>query len=107
MNWVNSPIICCMKKFLRKISLIFVWTIILVSFASAQTGSIVIKNAMIIDGSGRAAFRGDVRITGDRIIKIGNIKAKKEDTVFDAAGKILAPGFIDIHNHSESGLQTE
>ncbi len=69
--------------------------------------SIVIKNAMIIDGSGKTSFRGDVRIENDKITKIGNIKPKKDEVVIDAGGKILAPGFIDIHNHSESGLLTE
>ncbi|HVE56731.1 MAG TPA: D-aminoacylase [Pyrinomonadaceae bacterium] len=92
---------------LQKILWAFVWTIVLISFVSAQTNSFVIKNAMIIDGSGRAAFRGDVRIAGDKIVKIGNIKAKKDEIIIDANGKILAPGFIDIHNHSESGLLTE
>lgn len=79
----------------------------MVSFVSAQTNSIVIKNAMIIDGSGRAAFRGDVRVKGDKIVKIGDLKAKKEEVIIDANGRILAPGFIDIHNHSESGLLRE
>jgi len=96
-----------MKKTLQKISLVFVWTLVLVSFVSGQTNSFVIKNAMIIDGSGRAAFRGDVRVAGDKIIKIGNLKAKKGETVLDASGRVLAPGFIDIHNHSESGLLRE
>lgn len=63
---------------------------------------------MIIDGSGKTAFKGDVQIKGDKITKIAkSIKPKKDDVVIDAMGKILAPGFIDIHNHSESGLQTE
>lgn len=96
-----------MKKIWREISLIFVWTFVMVSFVSAQTNSIVIKNAMIIDGSGRAAFRGDVRVKGDKIVKIGDLKAKKEEVIIDANGRILAPGFIDIHNHSESGLLRE
>lgn len=84
-----------------------VWTLVLISFVSAQTNSFVIKNAMIIDGTGKSAFRGDVRITGDKIGKIGNLKAKKDEQIIDANGKILAPGFIDIHNHSESGLLRE
>lgn len=92
---------------MKKIFATFVWTLVLISFVSAQTNSVVIKNATIIDGSGRAAFRGDVRITGDKIVKIGNIKAKKDEAVIDANGRVLAPGFIDIHNHSEEGLQTE
>lgn len=96
-----------MKKSLQKISWAFVWMIVLISFVSAQTSSIVIKNALIIDGSGRSGFRGDVRIKGDKIVKIGNIKAKSSETILDANGKILAPGFIDIHNHSEEGLTEE
>jgi N-acyl-D-amino-acid deacylase len=96
-----------MKKTVWRISAALVWLLVLVSFVSAQTRSFVIKNAMIIDGTGKAAFRGDVRIKGDRIVKIGSIKAKSGETVLDAAGKILAPGFIDIHNHSEEGLLRE
>jgi N-acyl-D-amino-acid deacylase len=96
-----------MKKTLQKIFSAFVWMSVLVSFVSAQAQSVVIKNASIIDGTGRAAFRGDVRIAGGRIVKIGQIKAKTGEAVLDANGKVLAPGFIDIHNHSESGLLRE
>lgn len=83
----------------------FVLFLIFATVSFSQT--VIIKNAMIIDGSGKAAFKGDIQIKGDKITKIGNIKPKKDDVVIDANGKILAPGFIDIHNHSESGLLTE
>lgn len=63
--------------------------------------------ATIIDGSGRQAFRGDVRIKDGRIAKIGSIKPSNDDEIIDATGLVLAPGFIDIHNHSESGLIRE
>lgn len=96
-----------MKKTRRKISFVFLWMLVMVSFSSAQTQTLVIKNALIIDGTGRAAFRGDVRIKGDKIVKIGNLKAKTGETVVDASGRVLAPGFIDIHNHSETGLLRE
>ncbi|MDQ3063674.1 MAG: D-aminoacylase [Acidobacteriota bacterium] len=96
-----------MKKALRKISLAFIWTLVLVSFVSAQNRAIVIKNALVIDGSGQKAFRADVRFKDGKIIKIGSIKPKTDDEIIDANGKILAPGFIDIHNHSESGLPAE
>ncbi len=79
----------------------------LVSFVSAQNRSIVVKNALVIDGSGQKAFRADVRFKDGKIVKIGNIKPKTDDETIDANGKILAPGFIDIHNHSESGLLKE
>jgi N-acyl-D-amino-acid deacylase len=86
-------------------SFIFITAFALTVFA--QTGPILFKNATIIDGSGRPAFRGDVRIGGGKIIKIGAIKPSKNDEVVDASGLVLAPGFIDIHNHSESGLNRE
>ncbi len=90
----------------RGITSIF-WTLAFIFFASAQVNSLVIKNATIIDGSGRPAFRGDLRIKADRISKVGKIKAKSGEQVIDAEGKIVAPGFIDIHNHSETGLMNE
>jgi N-acyl-D-amino-acid deacylase len=86
---------------------LFLINLLLCLSAFAQT-SIVIKNATIIDGSGKPAFRGDVRIKGNKINKIAkNVKPKKDELVIEASGKILAPGFIDIHNHSEGGLLRE
>jgi N-acyl-D-amino-acid deacylase len=96
-----------MKKTLQNVLWAFLWTFVLCSFVAAQSGSFVIKNALIVDGSGRPAFRGDVRVTGDTIVKIGRVKAKKGDVMIDANGRVLAPGFIDIHNHSEEGLTEE
>ena len=96
-----------MKKTLRKISTAFVWIFVLVSFVSAQTRAVVVKNALVIDGSGQKAFRADVGFKAGKIVKIGSIIPKTDDEIIDASGKILAPGFIDIHNHSESGLLRE
>ena len=73
----------------------------------AQSRSVLFQNASIIDGTGKAAFRGEVRIKDGKIAKIGKIKASKDDEVIDATGLVLAPGFIDIHNHSETGLLRE
>ena len=73
----------------------------------AQTRPILFKNATIIDGTGRPSFRGDVRIKNGEIVKVGAIKPSKDDEIVDASGLVLAPGFIDIHNHSESGLLKE
>lgn len=70
----------------------------------AQSRSVLFQNASIIDGTGKPAFRGDVRIKDGKIAKIGKIKVSKDDEVIDATGLVLAPGFIDIHNHSETGL---
>src|SRR6202011_5487568 len=45
-----------------------------------------------------------VRIAGDRVTKIGIFKPAKGEQVIDAQGLVVAPGFIDIHNHSAEGL---
>ena len=66
--------------------------------------SSVISGATVIDGSGRPGFRANVRIQGDRIAEVGNFKPKPGEHVVTAAGLGLAPGFIDIHNHSTEGL---
>jgi N-acyl-D-amino-acid deacylase len=64
----------------------------------------VIVGATIIDGTGRTRFRANVRIKGDRIVKVGRFHPNPREETIDAAGMILAPGFIDIHNHSTEGL---
>ena len=51
--------------------------------------------------------KANVRITEDRITAIGNFEPARGDQVIDAKGLVLAPGFIDIHNHSEDGLERD
>ena len=69
--------------------------------------SLVITNAQLADGTGAPLRKANLRITGSRITKIGNFKPTRTDRVLDAKGLVLAPGFIDIHNHSISGLETD
>ena len=66
--------------------------------------STVIINAQVADGTGAPLRQANVRITDDRIAAIGNFKPARGEAVIDAKGLVLAPGFIDIHNHSEEGL---
>ncbi|HKU13368.1 MAG TPA: D-aminoacylase [Steroidobacteraceae bacterium] len=66
--------------------------------------STVIINAQVADGTGAPLSRTNVRITDDRIAAVGDFEPRKSDQVVDAKGLVLAPGFIDIHNHSEKGL---
>lgn len=74
---------------------------------SDETKSTLIKNANLIDGSGAQAKRADVRIAKGRISAIGTLTANAEDTVFDAQGLTLAPGFIDTHSHHDDGLEKQ
>ena len=61
---------------------------------------IVIKNGMIVDGTGNPFFLADVGITGEHIVEIGRIDATRGRRVIDATGLYVTPGFIDMHSHS-------
>ncbi len=61
---------------------------------------LVIKNGRIVDGTGVPWFKGDIAVKNGKIAKIGKIKEKGEIEI-DAAGKVVSPGFIDLHNHSD------
>src|ERR1700758_4438783 len=81
-----------------------------IAFALAHpqaTKNLVIVNAQIADGTGAPLRAANVRITGDRIAKIGAFPPDKSDEAIDAKGLLLAPGFIDIHNHSTERLDTD
>lgn len=73
----------------------------------AQAKPRVIVGAMVVDGSGRRAFRANVRIEGNLIISVGQFAPRPDEEIIAARGLIVAPGFIDIHNHSEAGLERE
>jgi N-acyl-D-amino-acid deacylase len=66
-----------------------------------------IVGADVADGSGRALRRANVRIEGDRIVAVGDTTPKSGDTIVDGKGLVVAPGFIDIHNHSADELATD
>ncbi|MEZ2756795.1 amidohydrolase family protein [Providencia vermicola] len=59
------------------------------------------KNATIIDGTGESQYHGDLLVNEGKIIQIGDICANTQDQVIDASGKIICPGFIDTHTHSD------
>jgi len=62
---------------------------------------IIIKNGRVIDGSGNPWFRADVGVEGGVISAVGNLKGLAAESVIDAKGMVVAPGFIDIHSHSD------
>ena len=66
--------------------------------------STLIINADVYDGSGRPASNVAVRFDGDRIIDVGQLAALDGETVINAEGLVLAPGFIDPHSHHDSDL---
>jgi N-acyl-D-aspartate/D-glutamate deacylase len=59
---------------------------------------LVIRNGQIFDGTGRPAFAGDVAVAGGRIVAVGEVAGSGAEEE-DAAGKMVTPGFVDIHTH--------
>ena len=59
---------------------------------------LIIKNGTVYDGTGKKPFFADVAIKGNKIVAIGELEESSKE-VIDAKGKIVAPGFVDIHTH--------
>src|SRR5438094_5505170 len=66
--------------------------------------ALILKGGTVVDGTGAARFVADVRIEGERIAAIGANLATQDADVQDVAGKIVAPGFIDVHTHDDQIL---
>ncbi|MBY0524363.1 MAG: D-aminoacylase [Gemmataceae bacterium] len=69
--------------------------------AAEMPYDLVLKNGKIIDGSGNPWFVGDVAIRGDRIVAVGRIPPAPAKREIDVKGLVIAPGFIDMHSHSD------
>lgn len=65
---------------------------------------VLIRGGRIIDGSGNPWFRGDVGVRGGRIVAVGALGSATARTTLDAAGLVVAPGFIDAHVHGDLAL---
>ena len=64
----------------------------------------VITGAKLIDGTGAPAREANIAIKGDRIVAVGQFTADPTARTLDATGLILAPGFIDLHTHSDRSI---
>jgi N-acyl-D-amino-acid deacylase len=70
----------------------------------ANPASTLILRASLLDGTGAPARRASVRIAGGLIAAVGSLKPAAGETVVDAAGLTLSPGFIDTHSHADDAL---
>ena len=61
----------------------------------------ILRNGTIIDGSGEAAYIGDVAIKNAKIVAIGSLEQATAKQEIDATGLVIAPGFINIHSHAQ------
>ena len=73
----------------------------------AQSAAVLLRGATVVDGTGAPGFVGDVLIERGQIVAVGptgSVPAPESGQVEDLPGLVLAPGFIDIHNHSTDRL---
>ena len=70
------------------------------ALARAQEFDLVLRHARLIDGTGAPAVEGDIALRGDRIAAVGTFPGTGRMEI-DAAGRVVAPGFIDVHTHCE------
>jgi N-acyl-D-amino-acid deacylase len=85
-----------------------IFFIVLAALPSApKQNSFLIMNAQVADGTGAPSRKANVRVDLSHIVGIGDLTPKKGEPTIDATGLVLAPGFIDIHNHSADGLLTD
>jgi len=96
MNKFRTPILI--------LSFIAVGALLACGKTDIQDFDFLIKNGRIVDGTGNPWFYGDVGIRGDTIVEVGNLSEKSAVHIIDATGKIVSPGFIDIHTHCDTGL---
>lgn len=75
-----------------------------VSWGQTDSADLVIKNARVVDGTGGPAYSADIAVRGDTIVQIAPHIDAAAMKVVDAHGKVIAPGFIDIHVHARDNI---
>lgn len=89
------------------LSAVFVAALVLIGVtpgAQAPAYDLLIKNGRIVDGTGSPWYRGDLAVRGDTIVRIAPRIDAPATRVVDAGGRVVAPGFIDIHTHVRRGI---
>jgi N-acyl-D-amino-acid deacylase len=73
----------------------------LILFADVPHYDMVLKNGLVVDGSGLPPYKADVALEAGKIVQIGNLGAYEADRTVDASGLVVAPGFIDLLCHND------
>ncbi len=99
---ITSSIKCVVRSLGMRLGLLFI--ALSISLFAADY-DLLVRNARVIDGTGNPWFRADVAVKGGRIAGIGKFPSATAERVIDAAGRVLAPGFIDVHTHIEGDIE--
>jgi N-acyl-D-amino-acid deacylase len=103
-NRAASALHCGMRRVLCAAAAVLA---ALVSVPRAQAPAafdLLIRNGRIVDGTGSPWYRGDLAVRGDTIVRIAPRIDAPAARVIDAVGKVVAPGFIDLHTHARRGI---
>lgn len=89
-----------------RVSVLLLAALTLVAHATAADPpkTTLVRNATILDGTGKLGYAGDLLLTGDRITAVGDAGKVKADREIDGTGLIACPGFIDLHTHCDGGI---
>ena len=80
----------------RRLTLALLLILSAFAFAADSPFDLVITNGHIVDGTGSPWYSGDIGIRDCRIAAIGNLSTAARKRTFDAKGKVVAPGFVDM-----------
>jgi N-acyl-D-amino-acid deacylase len=107
-NVTNFSASTTMRKFTLTMAFVFLSLAVLSPGnpqpAQAPVFDLLIKNGHIVDGTGNPWFVADIAIKNGRIADIGHFAEARAARIIDANNHIVAPGFIDVHTHIESGI---
>jgi N-acyl-D-amino-acid deacylase len=84
---------------------LFLLGLICAAACAAADYDLLVRNARVIDGAGNPWYRADVGVKDGRIAAIGNLAASSATRTVDAKGRVLTPGFIDVHTHVEGAIE--
>jgi N-acyl-D-amino-acid deacylase len=94
-----------MRKRLFIFGCLLAWSFLFLCCGPVQKDfDILIVKGTIVDGSGKPGFQGDVGISGDTIVAIGDLSGKTAQRIIEADTLVVSPGFIDMHTHCDGGL---
>jgi N-acyl-D-amino-acid deacylase len=72
-----------------------------------SSNSVLLEGGLVFDGTGAPGRHIDVRISGDRIVELGDLSPRSGETVYRCGGLVVSPGFIDAHSHADRGIVGE